>query len=181
MMLFISRYYRCRFQILSNVKYCVISTAPEVGIEQYGHRAVINQLDLHIRSKASTLYRHSKPLQLLNHSPYQRFGDLGSGGSGKAGTPPPPEVGIESKLRDHQRSASYIAEREIDLAALVGKDTQTSDLVCQQLSLGDGVLRSDSKQNYQSGGRRNLADHLTLYQDSGGGGTLEDCPHPLRT
>ncbi len=118
------------------------------------------------RAEAPALHRHAERPQLLRHTLDKRGGVLRQRRRGVAGTPATAQVGVERELRDHQRPAADVAQREVHLAGLVGEDAQPGDLVREQPRLRLRILRADAHQHDQPRRRLqppdDLADHAHL-------------------
>src|ERR1700730_14248562 len=95
-----------------------------LGIEQNRDRAIVYQLDLHMRLKHPGFHSYAKRPHQPDKFLVKTIGFLRRSGLNERRSPPSSRVTIQSKLRHDQRSAPSVEDRQVHLARFIGKNSQ---------------------------------------------------------
>ena len=90
-------------------------------IEDEGYRTVVNQMELHVRAKASAFNLTILGARAINHYLEYLLAMLGISRRGETGPAPFLGIGCKRELRHQQQTTIDILERQIHLVLGVGK------------------------------------------------------------
>src|SRR5580704_12398131 len=131
-----------------------------IGIEQDGHRAVVHQLNGHVRLKDSRLDVYAKCLQRADEFIVERFALFRRRGLNEAWAPLAACVAVERKLRDGKNRAADVEQRTVHFALLIVEYTQVCDFFRHNRCRGSRVFAPDGYEHEQSGG--DFATHAAV-------------------
>src|SRR5947209_7308255 len=116
-----------------------------LAIKPDRHWPSIEQFNLHIRPKNSSLHLETISSQCRIEALHQRFSHWRRRRIRKAGTAASARIGIEGELRDDQNFSANIEKRAVHLAFIVTKDAQVDYLISQGLYLKLAIVPPYSK------------------------------------
>src|SRR3990167_3683041 len=105
--------------------------------EQKGHRAVVDQMHLHVGTEAAAGDRRMLEPGLLDQQLEQRGAQGWRRRCGKTRAQTVARVGCQGELRDQQQAAADIAERQVHLAVGIAEYPVVEQLVQQLGDAGD--------------------------------------------
>jgi Zn-dependent protease len=147
-------------------------------VDHQGHRAVVDQLDLHAGAEPPDFDSRAAATQRRRQGSDQRLGLAGGGGAVEGGTPAPADVGEQRELRDQQDGAAGRGEIEVEASRGIVEQPEAEDLLRRCLDHRGVVFAVDADQHQQAAadGPDPLASHL----DPRARHPLQDEPHDRR-
>ena len=116
------------------------------GVEQNGHRPVVDGRDLHIRAEDAGLHVKAAAAAFGEHQLIERYGGLRPGSGGEAGAAGL-AVGIQGELADDQQRRAGVGGIDVHFACAVLKYAQAADFIGDFSGLGLGVGRVHAEQD----------------------------------
>ncbi len=98
-----------------------------IGVEPDGERAIVDELDRHLRTEATPSGPDPLPFDRRAEPFVQPLGELRRRGGREPGPPPPGRVGVEGELRHDQGLAAHLREGSVGPAVGVAEDPQLDD------------------------------------------------------
>src|SRR5580704_17995856 len=99
------------------------------GIEQDGHRAVVHQLNGHVRLKDSRLDVHAECLQRADEFVVERFTLFGWRCLDETWATLATRIAVERELRDRENCAAHVEQRAVHLTVVVVENPQVRDFL----------------------------------------------------
>ena len=125
-----------------------------LGVDDDGHRPVIDQSDPYMRAETTFLHRHSPGAQRLVELDPHEIGMLGLAGLDEARAIALVHVGEQRELRDGENLTADVLNRTVHLALRILEHPEIQNLMGQPGDLLVAVLIGDAHQNHES--RANL-------------------------
>ena len=145
------------------------------GVENEGHGAVVDGLHLHIRTEAAMLGLEAVLPADVQEFLVQGLAQLGTGGAHKAGAAALAAVAVEGELADHQHLTAHGLQAQVHLVIFILENAQCQAFFGQAAAFGLGILGTDAQQDQKA--PADLAHHLAVNGDGGGGNSGENCTH----
>src|ERR671911_945743 len=145
------------------------------GLDEEGHRPVVDQLDLHVGCKLARGDGCAEIAQGLRERLDQALRLLGGRGGGPRRAPAAPGVAVERELADDEGGAADRAERLVHRPVGVVEDPQGPDLFSQLAARGFGVVVRDADEDAQA--VSDLADDVAVDAHPGFRDALDKCSH----
>jgi hypothetical protein len=101
---------------------CNLLSCDESTLEPDGNWPIIIDFDQHVRAELAFLGGYSLSIEQLNEEIYQRVGYLGKRSVCEGWASAFACVGVQSELRDHDRSSTHLKQGAIDLSLFVFED-----------------------------------------------------------
>ena len=120
-------------------------------VEPDRERAVVDELDGHLGPERSGRDRDAERRERRREADIEPLGELGGGTGGEARAPATTRVGVQRELRDDERRAADLEQRQVRPAVGVTEDAQLRGFPGEVLGDRVRVLRADSKQDDQPG------------------------------
>ena len=121
-----------------------------VSVQQYGHRAVVDQIHSHVSAELSDGNRDTGrgqgPVQVLPDA----LGVLGLSGRHEAGTIAATKIGVEGELGDGEDGAAAVQDRPVHPALLISEDAHPGQLAHGIVHLGIAVAVLDGHQKQET-------------------------------
>jgi len=135
-----------------------------LGEDHQRHRAIIEEVDLHIRGEAPGLSGDATLAQDVGDRHIQGLGPGGVLGPVEARPAPLADVASEGELADHEDAATDLADVEVHGLA-TRKYAQSGDLACRHVGVGEAItsLHTYQRQNTAI----DLGDDLVFDPDLG--------------
>ena len=111
-----------------------------LGVDDDGHRPVIDQSDPHMRAETTFLHRHSPGAQRLVELDPHEIGMLGLAGLDEARAIALVHVGEQRELRDGENLAADVLNRTVHLALRILEHPEIQNLMGQPGDLLVAVL-----------------------------------------
>ena len=147
-----------------------------IAVEQDGHRAVIDQLDVHHGLKFAGGHRQGRCAQFSHEILIQRASELGWRGTVEGRPASPPHVAIQRELRHHEHSAADVDDGSIHwLVVFALEQTCVPNLAGDVSHLFRAIVTRDAKQHEQA--VPNLADDAIADTDACFGYALNNGTH----
>ena len=144
-------------------------------VENDGHRAVVDELDLHPRAEDARLHADALSAQAVDDTCDQRLRDLRRCRLREARPVALPRVPVERELADEERLAAGVEQGPVEAAFVVGEDAQPRDLRCEAVGGFGRVLVAGTDQDEQPCATR--ADDLAVDTDFRPAHTLHHGAH----
>ena len=122
------------------------------SVDDDRHRPVVDELDRHLRAEDAGRHLDAELAERRAERLVERLGLLGRRGVGEARAVALRRVGEERELRDDERGAAGVEERDVELAVAL-EDPQARDLAGERGGVGGGVAARDAEEDAQARGR----------------------------
>lgn len=140
-----------------------------------GDRAVVDQLHLHVGTKAPGFHWLMRNSCQFDQAIEQVLAKLGTGCAAETGTHAAGGVGGQGELRDQQQAAADIAQRTVHAAFAVAEDTIAEDAFQHAPDLRFAITALDGDQGEQAGS--DLADDFRIDFDARFADALDQRDH----
>ena len=121
-----------------------------IGVQDQGHRAVVDGSDLHIRTELTVLRGITQFLTDGKELLIQPVAQLGVSRIGKAGTAALAAVAVEGKLADHQHLTAHIRQASVHFSVFILENPQTQSFFAKIPAFFFCILRADAQKNQKA-------------------------------
>ena len=119
-------------------------------VEEDGHRAIVEEFDLHVLLEASGFAGESGGADLADEMFVERASDVRRSRRIERWALSAADVPEESKLRDGEHAAPDIRNAEVHLARVIIENTKPGDFFGEVVGVGFGVRRRHAEEHEKS-------------------------------